>query len=87
MSKYEGTVKFSRDDMNEYRGIFLQAFERATETQLNNDTKAEALHLARLYAGDQKLAENSPLTAMFTFFLLGIGEGMKLADAIDHAAK
>ena len=73
-------------DNDEYRGFILQAFDHATDEMLNDETKAEALQLARLYIGNPDMPESSPMFSLMSGFLMGVSEGMRIAAAIDANA-
>lgn len=73
-------------DNDEYRGFILQAFDHAADEMLNDETKAEALQLARLYIGNPDMTERSPLFGLMSGFLMGLSEGMRIADTLNAAA-
>lgn len=68
----------------EMDSFIIQALDNAIEN-LNDKTKAEALRLARAYFGEST-TERSPSFTFVSGFLIGMGEGMKIADIIDAAA-
>ena len=70
---------------DESRAIILQAFDRAVREDMNDDTRAEALTLARLYTGAPDMPESSPLFGLMSGFLMGVKAGMNIAAAIDSA--
>ena len=74
---------YNEDDC---RALMLQAFDRAVSEDLNDDTKAEALTLARLYIGVPDMPESSPLFGLMSGFLMGVKAGMDIAAAIDSTA-
>ena len=79
-------MKKQYSDDNETRGFMLQAFDHATNEMMNDETKAEALQLARLYVGNPDMTESSPLFALMSGFLMGMYEGMRIADTLNAAA-
>lgn len=74
------------DDVDEYRGFILQAFDHATGEMLNDETKAEARQLVKMYFGADNHADASPAMCLMSGFLLGISEGMRIADTLNAAA-
>ena len=74
------------DDEDGYRELILQAFDHATNTTMNEDTKAEALQLARLYLGLPNMPASSPMLGIMTGFLMGMSEGMRIAETLDKIA-
>ncbi len=70
---------------DECRAFMLQAFDRAVSEDMNDETKAEALTLARLYIGVPDMPESSPLFGLMSGFLMGVKAGMNIAAAIDGA--
>ena len=79
-------MKKQYDDTDEMRGFMLQAFDHAIDEMLNDETKAEALQLARLYVGNPDMTESSPLFGLMSGFLMGVSEGMRIADTMNAAA-
>lgn len=74
------------DDVSEERGFILQAFDHAADEMLNDETKAEALQLARLYVGNPDMPESSPMFSLMSGFIIGMSEGMRIADTLNAAA-
>lgn len=74
------------DDVDEYRGFILQAFDHATDEMLNDETKAEARELVKLYFNADNPADSSPAMCLMSGFLMGISEGMRIADVMNAAA-
>lgn len=70
---------------NSIRNIMLGAFDHAVSETLNEDTKAEALQLTRLYFGEESTEDGHGFKLM-TGFLMGVSEGMRIAAAIDATA-
>ncbi len=71
---------------NSIRNIMLGAFDHAVSETLDDETKAEALQLARLYIGNPDMPESSPMFSLMSGFLMGVSEGMRIAAAIDANA-
>lgn len=74
------------DDVDEYRGFILQAFDHASDEMMNDDTKAEARQLVKMYFGADNPADASPAMCIMTGFLMGVSEGMRIADVMNEAA-
>lgn len=68
---------------DECRAVMLQAFDRAVSEGMNDETRAEALTLARLYIGVPDMPESSPLFGLMSGFLIGVKAGVNIAAAID----
>ena len=73
-------------DIDEYRNFVLQACDHATDEMLNDDTKAEARQLVCLYFDAKDPADASPAMCLMTGFLMGMSEGMRIADTLNAAA-
>ncbi len=73
-------------DNDEYRGFILQAFGHATDEMLNDETKAEAKQLVCLYFGAKDPADASPAMCLMIGFLMGMSEGMRIAETLDGIA-
>lgn len=74
------------DPDDEYRGFILQAFDHAAGEMMNDETKAEARRLVKAYFGADNPADASPAMCLMTGFLMGMNEGMKIADVFNAAA-
>ena len=74
------------DDVDEYRGFILQAFDHATDEMLNEETKTEARELVKIYFGAESPADASPAMFIMSGFLMGLHEGMRIADTFNAAA-
>ena len=73
------------DEADEYRGFMLQAFDHATDELLNDETKAEAHRLTKMYYGFS-VDDSDPLFAIMCGFIIGMSEGMRIADTLNAAA-
>lgn len=73
------------DDMSEERAFILSAFDYAMDNHLNDDTKAEAHELIKLYFGAD-CTDKSPMFSLMSGFIIGMTEGMRIAACLDKAA-
>ena len=71
-------------DDEEMRTFILQAFDYAIENNLNADTRNEALYLTRLYLNNSTVSNATPLFGTIIGFMLGIEEGMRIADVLNN---
>lgn len=71
-------MKTNSNDINEYRGIILAAFDHAMDTMLCEENKAEAAELTRRYFGEDVGIENSPVFCLMNGFMFGVSEGMRI---------
>ena len=70
-------------DIDQYRALMLQLLDHAVENTLNEENKKEALHITRLYFGDE-CDESGAGFKLITGFLMGVNEGMRLAQIIEE---
>ena len=73
------------DETDEARGFMLQAFEYAMENSMNDETKAEAKALCTMFFG-KECSDSSPAFALMSGFIMGMGEGMRVAETLDRIA-
>ncbi len=66
--------------------FMLQAFDHACNKDMNQELKDEALRLVRLYIGNPDADEHNPLFGMVSGFMLGMNEGMNVADTLNGIA-
>ena len=72
-------------NVDEFRGLMLELFNHANETMLNEENAAEALQITRLYFGENSERNGYGFVVM-TGFLMGVNEGMRLADVLNAPA-
>lgn len=66
--------------------FMLQAFDHACDKDMNQELKDEALRLVRLYINNPDADEHNPLFGMVSGFMLGMNEGMNVADTLNGIA-
>lgn len=74
------------EELDEYRCLMLNAFDRATDDIENEELKEEAHLLTKAYYGFNVKNDN-PLFAIMTGFLLGVNEGIGIAEALRDASQ
>ena len=70
------------DEMDDF---MLTAFNNAVDG-MNQELKEDALRLVRLYINNPNADERNPLFGMVSGFMLGMNEGMNVADVLNDAA-